>query len=722
MVDAAVGLAIAQLALQFLQEDSSPWAKMLKRDIGEDVRQQVFKASRQYADNYEKRHGTLKVTCVRMDQPVALEEVYTAVKLLNRSDLRYFESPESLEEWFRESGRRGLGAIESEKRQGIEVANQEQYLMVLGSPGIGKSTYLRKVGLEALKYRKSLLGQPSSQYQHNCVPVFLELQRFRSRDKSIEQRIADELETCGFPKAKAFAEFMLDKGKMLVLLDGLDEVPKEQEDAVVEQIRDFVDRYSDNRFITSCRIAAYKGGFRRFKDVVMAEFEDSQIQIFINNWFRKPRDLEQKIADKCWQLLQNPEYAATKELAQTPLLLTLLCAVYDKYQHFPKNRVSLYGEALDVVLREWAAEKRIHDEPIYRELPIELEREFLAELAFDNFKDGRLFFNRGDVTRRIKAFLMDNLNAPKHLDSEAVMREIEVQQGILVERASDTCSFSHLTFQEYLTAQHIVDNQQVAWLVINYLADQQWREVFLLVAGLMRGRTGADDLLLAMEKQANSYLTDPELAALIQWADRTTADSKNTSKPAAKRAGAVFFALARALDLARAPDLARACDRALDLNHAHAHAHNLDFERALGYARNLDLDRARDLDLEHDLTRARDLARARTKNIQDSQIFNGFQYAELTKNLNQLKQRNEDENAPPISKEKVIEVLFEYWSSAFKFDLRQLDNLEKEKREKVENYLYSYELMVKCKEAAVRVSPEVWQGVEDRMLTVPKND
>ena len=112
----------------------------------------------------------------------------------------------------------------------------------------------------------------------------------------------------------------------------------------------------------------------------MAAFEDEQIEQFIRNWFPiaptaapavepatdpAAEQAADQAAEQCWKLLQSPDYAAAKELAQTPLLLTLLCAVYRSYRDFPKNRAQLYGEALDVLLREWAAEKRIHDEPIF---------------------------------------------------------------------------------------------------------------------------------------------------------------------------------------------------------------------------------------------------------------------------------------------------------------------------------------------------------------------
>ena len=77
----------------------------------------------------------------------------------------------------------------------------------------------------------------------------------------------------------------LKSGKLLILFDGLDEVPTVHVHNVILKIGDFVDQYSENRFIASCRIAAYKGGFTHFTEVEMADFDDAQIQAYINNWF-----------------------------------------------------------------------------------------------------------------------------------------------------------------------------------------------------------------------------------------------------------------------------------------------------------------------------------------------------------------------------------------------------------------------------------------------------
>jgi predicted NACHT family NTPase len=470
-----------------VKEKGTETLKRFDFDIGKNI---AFKhALVKYVRHYIDRHGTLKVVCVRMDNPVKLDEIYTAVQLLDRRALGYYNSTESLEELFRQSGRRSFNLFQAEKKVGIQVANEQQYLMVLGGPGVGKSTFLRKVGLEALrtlgrdKFAQrdpaNLLGPQDVFYQHPCIPVMLELRQFNQPEVSIQAKIAEELETCGFPHAEELTELFLRNGKLLVLLDGLDEVPGATLNHVITEIENLVDRYSDNRFIASCRVAAYNfGGFKRFKDVAMAAFEDDQIERFIKNWFRKPQDVDADTATRCWELLSSKDYKAAKELAQTPLLLTLLCVVYDEYQDFPKKRHALYGEALDVLLRKWASEKRIQRDPIYQELSTDLELDLLSEIAYTSFVDNQLFFTKDVVVEQIREFLVQNLNAPNHLDAEQVLKEIEIQQGILVERARYAYSFSHLTFQEYLTAKCIVDNKKSINLCVTMLPMNIGRKYF----------------------------------------------------------------------------------------------------------------------------------------------------------------------------------------------------------------------------------------------------
>lgn len=516
-------------------QGSNALTRLFSQDIGKGMQQAYFDASKKYIQTYAERHGSLKVLGMR--EPVSLESVYTTVQVLDYED-RTFASVEDLEKAFREAQKRRFRWQENSKQDGLEIANQKQYLMVLGAPGSGKSTFLRKMGLEALK------GKQGGFKKHRCIPVLLELKRFTKAEVEIKKLITTEFQVCGFPNAERFTKKALEQGKLLILLDGLDEVPIANRDAVIEIIQDFVDQYDKNRYITSCRTAAYRHNFRRFTDVTIAEFDDDQIQQFIGNWFQSKVDQESGTAQRCWELLQQPENAAAKELAHTPLLLTFLCLVYDRSQTFSNNRSALYRKALRILLEEWAAEKRILRQEIYQGLNTELEEVLLSEIAASSFNADRLFLSQSELVDQIKTFLASNLNAPKHLSGEAVLDAIAMQQGVLVERAEDVYSFSHLTLQEYLTAKYIVDHRQIELLVKKYLGNQRWREVFLLVSGSMVIGSGADELLQTINQAIQTYAADiSKLQVLLQWTNQITIPTANIQWAAAKRATVLQIAL-----------------------------------------------------------------------------------------------------------------------------------------------------------------------------------
>ncbi len=711
----AAALTIGSICSRVLCEGGSRFASWVTTQ-NEDPEQLIRKASEQYAWNYAKRHGLMKVLGMR--EPVPLEQVYTSVQFLDRDSISRFESIEDLEKAFREQPERSFQRKSSKKLEGLKVANDKQYLMVLGGPGAGKSTFIRKMGLEALK---GLGGG----YSHECIPVLLELKNFTATEIQIEQAIAQEFRICGFPCPDEVTNRLLQQGQLLILLDGLDEVPTKNLDNAIRQIQNFVDQHDKNRFIASCRIAAYRNNFRRFSDVAMADFTQDQIKQFIFNWFHADADLEAGTALKCWNLLQKPENRAARELAQSPLLLTLLCLVYHSSQNFPQNRSVLYRKALRVMLEEWAAEKRIMTDEICQGLSTELEEVLLSAIAFQGFEANRLFFTQREVVDQIKTFLADNLNAPCHLNGEAVLEAIAIQQGILVERAQDVFSFSHLTLQEYLTAQYIDDHHAVSQLVQEHLSHDRWQEVFLLVAGLMRG--GADSLLLAMETQAKTYINTPKLRNLLQWTQDITANSNgNSLSPVAKRTTALFLALVsdRTLDLVRLldPTLANTLELARTL--AQTRTPKLAFDQENTPARSALPTRALAVSLTHSLSH-RPMGKALTKTFTQTltdelaklQVFHESIFEVLLLRLKDLKEQAPDIRQPATLHQEFHSRIFQSWFTTLKLDPTWV-SLSSDEFRKLERYLYANWLMVRCKQAAVRVSPQTWQGIEDRMLRV----
>ncbi len=678
--------------------------------LSREVQNLLFRISQEYIQNYMERHGILKVLGMR--EPVSLESVYTTVRVLNNDTIRGFLSVEALEKKFRQTDKRGFASKERSKRSGLKVANQTQYLMVLGGPGMGKSTFLRKVGLEALK------GKPGS-YQHRCIPVFVELKSFRYKDIDLESAIAQEFKNCGIPEAEKFTSKILEQGRLLLLLDGLDEVPTERTSEMITHIQDFADRHKSNRFICSCRVAAYRHNFRRFTDVAIADFDDEQIENFITNWFVS----QPEWGWECWQKLKSKDYAAAKELTHTPLLLTLICLLYQRSGQFPTNRATLYERALRVLLEEWDAQKEVSREPVYKGLDTKRKEILLSEIAYEAFLEDRLFLPRRDIARKIEELLEDLLPDEKSIDGAAVLKSIEVQHGVLVERADDIYSFSHLTLQELLTAQHLFDDRrQLRKTIAAHLCDRRWREVFLLLVGILRQ---ADDVLIQMEQEAQTCVAASKLQRLLEWADRITEGSAVEIEPIGKRALALTLALANALAYTYAYANANALAYANAYANANAYTYALVYANA--YVLTLALANANALTLTLANANANALANTNANAIKnfmtyalelsDLQLFN-INFTGLLARLEALKAKIPYDEKPREVRRAFAKGIIQTWLKAFDLTPELID-LSKEETKAIENYLYANLLVVECRRAAVRVSKSTWKEIEARML-LPK--
>ncbi|MBV8126701.1 MAG: NACHT domain-containing protein, partial [Planctomycetaceae bacterium] len=348
---------------------------------------QADRACSEYLERYEQRYAQVKI--LGMAEPVPLASIYTEVRVVPPNFLRGYRTPQELQELFLQKDRclTGYDFSRDKPEPGLKVANDEKhrFLNVLGAPGAGKSTFLRYIGLMALQsYRLSttaqMLRDPDAlSYRFNVLPVLLELRTLRNASSDFVALIDEELQTNGFPAN--FGHAALRAGGLLVLLDGLDEVSTDKLDDTIQGIRKLVDQHPECRYIISCRTAFYKDYFTRFKDVLLTDFTDDQIQNLIENWFRSDRDRELNTATTLWDLLKDPKHQATRELARTPLLATFLCLVYNDRQKLPTNRAELYGDALRILLERWTASKRVHGEPVFPGLTIKRELLMLEEIA-----------------------------------------------------------------------------------------------------------------------------------------------------------------------------------------------------------------------------------------------------------------------------------------------------------------------------------------------------
>ena len=401
------------------------------------------------------------------------------------------------------------------------------------------------------------------------------------------------------------------------------------------------------------------------------------------------------------------------------------------------------------------------------------------------------FLSENQLIDQIKEFDKRSNNIPSTCDASKIL-EIVVEQGLFVERASGVYSFSHLTFQEYLTANYIVGNtQSIKRLVNQYLHDNRWREVFLLTAGLMYE---ADKLLLEMEAKASKSINTNRLKLLLRWAQCITNSPDSPYSGITKRAFAIrqYFSLWLLNKMSqrikhivdRYPDLgpsqergirlsmALNCGRNLYQNLDQDLYQNLEFEVELernlfmGSDSNLyvELYFGLDLDLKLLIHAFRDIYQDRypelypdlniyqnlyrymntkryppffsekvnnfnkqlgeritiVERMEQAKIFKGVDLQRMVQKFNEKRKfisaASEGKSVKPPG-----ESIHDTWIFVLGITDDMLAISHKEMEDYVQ-YIRAVELIVACKQAAGRVTPDVWKKIECQLLTLDMKD
>lgn len=561
------------------------------------------KAEQTYRDSLIRQYGTLRVIGATADS--LLDNVFTDVFVLNQLTAHRRADIEDLHKIDPDSFRQASGT--QQRVSGLALiqdgmkGNYPTCFYILGKPGAGKTTFLKYITMQTARHQT--LAR---------VPIFISLHEWaRSKHEDLFTFIISRFAVCHVPDAGPFVKLLLEEGKAQLLFDGLDEVRHEgkKRDRLTYQLQDFVRQYDMCQHLITCRIAASEYVFQGFQIVEVADFTPDQIANYATKWFGD----DMATYTFFMKELQKPEQKGVYELCNTPLLLSLVCLAFANDRAFPPTHAELYEDALDVLLRRWDNSRQIDrdtlhpDEQIYRELSTQRKKELFARIANRTFQKGEYFFRRRDLEEWITEYLatLPNIKALADMDGQIVLKAIEAQHGILVERARDIYSFSHLTFQEYFTAHYLKQNQvsgAVIHLIDNHLGDPRWREVFLLTASLL-SEESANDFFSQMQQGIDQLVAEePTLLQLLSWADEK---SRLTNSPADRqhivRFVYVFLTLSRAL----AHERALAFDR------------EIVFERAPAFvrARALKLSLARTLDRTLELARTLELIRELTLDL-----------------------------------------------------------------------------------------------------------
>lgn len=389
--------------------------------------------------------------------------------------------------------------------------------VILGDPGSGKSTF---ANLLTLSLAGELLDDQSINLSlipdwtsppaleppsptPRILPVFLTLREYAGSGKCLWTFLEDRIDRDhGAHTAVAIEAILLEQGGLLVL-DGLDEVPEAEaaREGIVASVHQFSRRFPRARILVTSRPYAYEHdgwALEGFTTTTLAPFDEEQRKTFLNRWYAHAAPKKGVLASdldlRRDALLGEIETQThLRELAEVPLLLTLICLL-DLHTNgaVPQNREELYDRSVELLLEIWQKPKFSLAAPTlqgYLGVTREELQRCIEAVAFrfhdeQGHKPGLADIPEGDVLAALR-----NLAVAKKrdgADTDKLADYVENRAGLLNHHGS-VYRFPHRTFQEYLAARHLSDLADD--VIVRLLREDpgvKWREPFLLAGAKIR--------------------------------------------------------------------------------------------------------------------------------------------------------------------------------------------------------------------------------------------
>lgn len=330
------------------------------------------------------------------------------------------------------------------------LKRRERLILIFGEAGSGKSTCMRR--LAYILATKGLNAEGNF-----VVPVLLRASDIaKSTDATVYESAASETRRLSKSDRPAFGAAELRTGRVVLLVDALDEISDESEQKkVVSALLSFHEAYPACQVILSSRSYAHIKGYSEISDFqawTLSPIDYSQAEKILDR-IRVNKGIK---AEDCQEILRRLQHVHGMEL--NPLLITVFAATSDySGKDIPANITELFKKYTEMMLGRWDAGKGLA-----QQFHAPLKDFVLTKVAYEMHRRGVTSL---EVTE-FKSIVERELRQRGHgADAPSLIEEIVDRSGIFRIIGSNI-EFRHLLMQEFFAGRGIPAKGMIEELII----------------------------------------------------------------------------------------------------------------------------------------------------------------------------------------------------------------------------------------------------------------
>ena len=328
----------------------------------------------------------------------------------------------------------------------------------------------------------------------------------------------------------------LQRGRLLIMLDGFDEVPiRVGADAaayhpagmLLEGLADAVPHWTGqgNRVLVTSRPYGLNAAEVRrlgLRSVAIADLDGPLQELLVGRWFDALSPDAEPGAQKAAEMRAHlAERAEVSPLVSSPMLLTALCVIFNQGKRLPRDKHELYDRILDNVL---------HNRYLDEQQEIPLVRNRLSVIAYGMHTGSGLDEDRetpqaeattAEIERMIQRYRDESpATEPGFRGAVQACDDLLTRSGVLLPRPGKRAGFYHFTFQDFLAAQLILERESdLAAFFRRRAARQEWRSALSFVFTSLMSRSVLPDKGIRLLESLIEPLTLEALPLAVVVAD-----------------------------------------------------------------------------------------------------------------------------------------------------------------------------------------------------------
>jgi len=406
-----------------------------------------------------------------VNRVVSVDQVHVKLHLTAKIEREKFKDREQLEKEILENvedDRAGTSLLEIINKREVNAETNKfgfsrNDIAILGIAGSGKTTTLKYLALAAAR------GEKIRGIQR--FPFLITL-RDLDESKSLRQALSDTL-VYFFPNnANDLVDIMIDRGFALIILDGIDELDEASQLRVNREIKELQRRKSKN--INACSIICLSGrpytldisldGFVKYDILPLKEDEQAN---FIDKWFYGLPGLKNKELKLHFSL--NKDLC---DLGSSPLLLSIICALYFNEFTIPGARSELFQKCIEGLLGTWDAFRSINRDSCLSTLSLQNRIKLSSALAAATLLYSRkiVFKDNDSSILKVYGYATNVLNVEVS-DGKELLKSFYNDFSVVIERSPQMYTFIHFQFHEYLCARYLVEAREELEFIRNVKDD-----------------------------------------------------------------------------------------------------------------------------------------------------------------------------------------------------------------------------------------------------------